>query len=111
MDHLPTRDENGKPSLRAFENNGLVYGLPLGALVGIMFAGPHFNEWSLLKSLGTIFGCGIGAGILGYIAIAIAYGSTAAGFGITSGAGDDGSSSGGDGGGGGDGGDGGEGGD
>jgi hypothetical protein len=105
MRHLPTRDENGKPDLDAFANNGLLYGLPLGALAGVLMAGPHFSEWSPLKIFGMILGCGACAGILGYVAIAMAYGSAAAGFGITSCSGDDGASGGGDGGsGGGDGG-------
>ena len=73
------RDESGKPNLRAYENNGFLYGLPAGALVGTLIAGPHFYEWPLWESLAAIFGCGIGAGILGYIAVASAYGAEAGG--------------------------------
>ena len=97
------RDEHGRPNLRTFENRGFLYGLAFGAAIGVLIAGPHFREWSFLASVGMILGCGVGFGLLGYVAIAIAYGSAAGGFGTSSGIGGDGSASGdgGDGGGGG----------
>jgi hypothetical protein len=79
MSNPLARDESGKPNFRAFKNNGFVYGLPVGALVGVLIAGPHFYEWSAWKSLATILGCCAGTGILGYFAIALAYGSEATG--------------------------------
>jgi len=88
MSQHSMRDSQDKPNLRSFENNGFVYGLGFGALIGVVVAGPHFREWPLFTTLGTIAGCCIGLGILGYFAIAIAYGSAAGGFSDTSGIGD-----------------------
>lgn len=88
MSQHSMRDSQDKPNLRKVENNGFVYGLGLGAMIGVVVAGPHFREWSLFTSLETIFGWGVGMGILGYFAIAIAYGSAMGGFGSASGIGD-----------------------
>lgn len=89
MRHIPMRFENSKPGLPTFENNGFWYGMALGALVGVLAAGPHFNEWSFLTCMGTILGSGIGAGIVGYFAIGIFCAEAAAGFGVGSDANDD----------------------
>lgn len=82
------RDSQDKPNLRSFENNGFLYGLGLGGVVGVIAAGPHFREWPLFATFGVIAGCCIGLGILGYFAIAIAHGSVAGGYSGTSGIGD-----------------------
>lgn len=79
MSNPLARDESGRPNLRAFENNGFWYGLPAGALIGVLIAGPHFYEWPVWESLVSIFGGGFGGGILGYAAVAMAYGSEASG--------------------------------
>jgi hypothetical protein len=84
MSNPLARDESGKPNLRTYENNGFLYGLPVGALIGVLIAGPHFYEWPVWESLAAIFGCAIGAGILGYIAVVSAYGSEAGGSNIVS---------------------------
>jgi hypothetical protein len=89
MSQHSRRHSQNKSSLRIFENNGFVYGLGLGAVIGVVVAGPHFREWSLFTSFGTIFGWGVGIGILGYFAIAIAFGSASGGFGGASDIGDD----------------------
>jgi hypothetical protein len=84
MPNLSMRDEKGRPNLRAFENYGFIYGLSLGGVVGVLVAGPYFGEWPLAACLGTIVGCGIGAGVVGYLAVAMVYGSAASGFGAAS---------------------------
>ena len=84
MPKASIRDEHGKTNLRAFENYGFIYGLTLGGVVGVVVVGPHFHEWSFFVCLGIILGCGIGIGVLGHLAVAIAYGSTASGFGVAS---------------------------
>ena len=53
MSQHSMRNSQDKPTLRSFENNGFLYGLGLGALIGVVVAGPHFREWSLLTTLGT----------------------------------------------------------
>lgn len=83
MSNPLARDESGKPNLRAYENNGFLYGLPIGALIGTFIAGPHFYEWPVWGSIVAILGSGIGGGILGYFAISIAYGSEASGANYT----------------------------
>lgn len=58
---------------------GLFGGLFIGAMVGVMVAGPNFREWSGLRSLATILGAfGVG-GVLGYIAGEIAISNLTAG--------------------------------
>lgn len=107
MARASIRDEHGRPNLRRLRNYGFRYGLALGGVVGVILAGPHFQEWPFFTSLGVILGCGIGAGVLGHLAIAMVYGSAASGFGVAScgsigGSDSGGGDGGGDGGGGGD---------
>lgn len=79
MSNLFNRDDNGNPNLDAFNNNGFWYGLPIGALIGVLIAGPHFHEWPTWESLVAIFGSCLGCGISGHLAIAMAYGAEASG--------------------------------
>jgi hypothetical protein len=51
----------------------------LGLAAGVLAAGPNFYEWPVFASLATIVGGAIVGALLGYVAIALAYGSMASG--------------------------------
>lgn len=115
MSSVDTSPRDVKAIVARYKAMGLIGGLFLGAVAGVMIAGPNFREWSGMRSLVTIAGSlGIGA-IAGYFAGELAVGGHASGSGagIHSGSGDSSETSGldasgggsGDGGGGGDGGD------
>ena len=84
-----------KPVVNRYEGYGLIAGLGLGSLIGVMVSGPHFHDWPAIVSLVVILGGGAVGAAIGYLAVSIAYGSTAAGFGIESGISDPGHGSGG----------------
>ena len=77
---------------------GLYGGLFVGAVIGVLVAGPHFREWSSARSLLTIAGSAGLATFIGYFAAEIAVASLASGGAadISGGAGDVGGPGGGD---------------
>ena len=91
--------ENGNPNVAAFREYGSLYGFVLGAIAGVLIAGPHFHEWSFIASLLTIFGGGALIGLLFHVAIALAYSSQAVGNTGVGGGSSSGNDSGGEGGG------------
>jgi hypothetical protein len=77
---LSTGTPEGHLKIKRFRQYGFTGGFSLGAIVGFMVAGPHFHEWSFVRSASTILGSGVVLGFLGFLAIVIAYGSLVAGF-------------------------------
>jgi len=77
----PKSGEHGQHVVRKYENYGSIGGLALGLVIGVIASAPHFHDWRITTSLLVIMGCGLFIGLLGHIAIAIAYGSAVAGFG------------------------------
>jgi hypothetical protein len=71
--------QKNDPTVKAFENYGSIYGFLLGAIAGVLIAGPNFQVWPPLQSLLTILGGGIIVGVIGHIALLMALGSEAAG--------------------------------
>lgn len=59
------------PVIKSFENNGLLYGSLLGALVGVLIAGPHFTEWSFAKIIAVVSLCSAVIGITGHLAVIV----------------------------------------
>ncbi|ATQ76837.1 hypothetical protein CR152_21665 [Massilia violaceinigra] len=62
-----------------FENNGLLYGALLGALAGVLIAGPRFTDWSIQKILAAIAVSSAVIGMTGRLAVWIAYTAISAG--------------------------------
>ena len=58
---------------------GLCGGLFFGGIVGIASAGPHFHDWSTVRSMLTIVGALALGGLIGYVAGEIAIASLASG--------------------------------
>ena len=67
------------PTDKAIENYGSIFGLLLGAVAGVMVAGPNFQVWTPLESILTILGGGITLGLIGHFAFALFFGTAAAG--------------------------------
>src|SRR5258706_1893801 len=103
MGSIETSPRDVNAIVNRYKSIGLFGGLFLGAVVGIMVAGPHFHEWSAARSMLTIFGSLALGGLIGYVAGEIAVASLASGPGSGF-AGGDGGGGGGSGVGGGDGG-------
>ena len=83
--------ENKKSSSEAqkisskYQSYGMFGGLGVGLIAGVLISGPNFKVWPLTSIILVILGCTLGAGMLGYIAVPIAIGSTAKGCGTGSG--------------------------
>ena len=67
--------------VRKYRSIGLIGGFGLGALAGVMVAGPHFSEWALGRTAMTIGGATFLGGLIGYIAAEIAIAREASGCG------------------------------
>ena len=81
MSDVDTSARDATAVIVRYKKIGLFGGLFLGAVVGIMVAGPKFGEWSSARSMLTILGStGVGA-LIGYIAGEIATVSLASGTG------------------------------
>lgn len=76
---VPPRGNTRHAVVPTFENNGLLYGALLGALVGVVIAGPHFNDWSIQKILASVAVLSAVIGAAGHLAVWIAYAAIAAG--------------------------------
>jgi len=83
------QDQTRLAVVKRYEGYGLIAGLGLGALVGVLFAGPHFRDWPAAGSLLAILGGGVGGALIGYLAVAIFIGSLVHGPGIGEGGGAD----------------------
>jgi predicted membrane protein len=69
---------SGAPTIKAFQNYGSVYGFLLGSVIGVLLAGPNFDNWTWFQSVSTILGSGIVLGIIGHFATAVFCGVGAA---------------------------------
>ena len=78
-------ERTDKTVVKKYEGYGLIAGLGIGSLVAVMYSGPHFHDWPAAASLLVIAGGGVVGAVIGYLSVAIAYGSAAAGFGVGSG--------------------------
>jgi hypothetical protein len=67
------------PTAKALENYGSIFGFFLGAIAGVLLAGPNFQVWTPLESILTILGGGITLGLIGHFAFALFFGTAAAG--------------------------------
>ena len=88
-------NESAHPVVKKYEGYGLVAGVGVGLLLGVMYSGPHFHDWPAGASLLAILGSGAAGAIVGYLAVAIAVGSTARGPSVDAGISDNGLGSGG----------------
>lgn len=73
------RSEPSGKAVSITENNGLLYGSLLGALVGVLIAGPHFSDWSIQKILAAIAVSSALIGMTGHFAICIVIAALSAG--------------------------------
>jgi prolipoprotein diacylglyceryltransferase len=71
--------EKQDSTVKAFDNYGSIYGFLLGAIAGVLLAGPNFQVWTLFESVITILGVGIIAGAIGHFALLMALGGAADG--------------------------------
>lgn len=96
MGSIDTSPRDVKAIVVRYKTIGLLGGVFLGAVVGIMVAGPNFREWTEIRSLSTILGSIAVGGLIGYIAgeIAVASQASGCGPGIAGGAGGGGGGSG-----------------
>jgi hypothetical protein len=67
------------PTVKTFENYGSIFGFLLGAIAGVLLAGPNFQVWTPFESFLTILGGGVVVGVIGHIALAMSLGAVAAG--------------------------------
>jgi hypothetical protein len=68
------------PVVNTFENYGSIFGFfLLGAIAGVLLAGPNFQVWTPLESVLTIFGGGLIAGVIGHLGLAMTLSATGAG--------------------------------
>lgn len=72
-------DSTSHRVVSTYENNGLLYGTLLGALVGVLIAGPHFSDWAIQKILAAIAVSSAVIGVTGHFAIWITYGAISGG--------------------------------
>ena len=79
MSSIDTSPRDVSSIIERYRTIGVVGGLFLGAIVGVMVAGPNFREWSWVRSLTTIGGSTIVGVVAGYIASEIAVGGLAGG--------------------------------
>ncbi len=79
---LPPTDNVTHPA--TYENNGLLYGAFLGALVGVLIAGPHFADWSIEKILAAIAASSAVLGMTGYFVMSIIFAGLSEGLGQAS---------------------------
>jgi hypothetical protein len=89
MDGFETSTRDPSAIVDRYRAIGLYGGLFFGGIVGIVVAGPHFQEWSSARSLLTIAGSLAVGGLVGYLAgeIAIASHVSGSGSGFRRGAG------------------------
>jgi hypothetical protein len=67
------------PVLRKYEGLGFVYGGAIGAVIGVLVAGPHFHEWAPGIVAAVVCGAPVAGALLGWFATTIAAGGTARG--------------------------------
>ena len=79
MDRIESSPHDASAIVNRYKSIGLFGGLFLGGVIGIMVAGPRFDEWSAARSALTILGSFVLGGLLGYIAGEIAVTSFASG--------------------------------
>ncbi len=75
----PGKVNAGNTVVSVFENNGLFYGALLGALCGVLIAGPHFTDWSIEKIVAAIAVSSVVVGVTGHLAVWMAYAAISAG--------------------------------